>query len=145
MDFMLRTTDTGQPNIERILARGFVIVGGLFWTLAFFGSNTKASYANFVYTLPEIEKATMMALIPLALTVGVFVLGMFYERMTGAVLLAVAGAMIAYGVINYIGEVVLWVTAISVLVAPAAIAAILYLLAARTQEVQVLKKKSATA
>jgi hypothetical protein len=140
MNFMLRAKDTGQVNVERILARSFVALGGLFWTLAFFGRNTKASYANFVYTLPEVEKAAMIALIPLALTVAVFVLGMYYERLAGAVLLLIVVAMLAYGVFSYLGEVVLWVTAVSVLVAPSAIAAILYLFAARTQEFQELRE-----
>jgi hypothetical protein len=145
MDFMLRAKDTGQVNIERVLARAFVALGGLFWTLAFFGANTKASYANFVYTLPEVERAATMALIPLAITVAVFVLGMYYERLAGAVLLLISAAMIGYGVVNYLGEVVLWVTAVSVLVAPAAIAAIMYLFAARTQEFQALKREAVAA
>ncbi len=83
MDVMLRAKDTGRVNVERILARSFVLLGGLFWTLAFFSANTKASYTNFVYTLPEIEKAATAALLPLAITVAVFVLGMFYERLAG--------------------------------------------------------------
>jgi hypothetical protein len=140
MNFMLRAKDTGQVNIERILARAFVALGGLFWTLAFFGRNTKASYSYFVYTLPEVERAAMIALIPLALTVAVFALGMFYERLAGAVLLIIVVAMLAYGVFGHLGEVILWVTAVSVLVAPSAIAAILYLFAARTQEFQELKE-----
>lgn len=145
MDFMLRTKDTGQVNVERILARSFVVLGGLFWTLTFFGANTKASYANFVYTLPEIGRAAMFALIPLTITVGVFALGMFYERIAGLVLLAIVVAMNVYGVVNYPGEVVLWATAVSVLVAPAAVAAVLYLLAARTQEVHALQKGTVAA
>jgi hypothetical protein len=145
MDFMLRAKDTGRVNIERVLARAFVALGGLFWTLAFFGANTRASYSYFVYTLPEIERATTMALIPLAITVAVFVLGMYYERLAGVLLLLISAAMILYGVVNYLGEVVLWVTAVSVLVAPAAIAAILYLFAARTQEFQELKQDAVAA
>ena len=90
MNFMLRAKDTGQPNIFRILARGFVILGGAFWTIMFFSVNTNASYSNFVYTLPEFERAVMYALIPLVLAVAVFVLGFFYERVAGLVLLLAA-------------------------------------------------------
>jgi hypothetical protein len=144
MDFMLRTKDTGRVNVERVLARAFVVLGGLFWTLAFFGANTKASYSYFVYTLPEVERAAMYALIPLAITVAVFVLGLFYERVAGLALLVIAGAMLIYGVVGHLGELVLWVTAVSVLVAPSAIAAILYLYAARTQEFQALTPVEAT-
>jgi hypothetical protein len=140
MDIMLRTKDTGRVNVERVLARSFVALGGLFWVLAFFGANTRASYAYFVYTLPELERAAMYALIPLLITAAIFALGMFYERAAGMVLLAIAVAMLVWGAINHLGEVILWVTAVSVLVAPAAIAAVLFLLAARTQEVQELKQ-----
>ena len=136
MNLMLRTKDTGQLNIDRVFARLMVILGGIFWVWAFFGANTKASYSYFVYTLPEVERAATIALIPLAIVVFVFVLGMFYERLNGIVLVAIAAAMLIYGVVNHIGEVVLWVTAISVLVAPALIAAALYELAARRQEMQ---------
>jgi hypothetical protein len=145
MDFMLRAKDTGQVNIERVLARAFVALGGLFWTLAFFGVNTKASYSYFVYTLPEVERAATMALIPLVITIAVFVLGMYYERLAGVLLLLIAGAMLVYGVVGHLGELVLWVTAVSVLVAPSAIAAILYLFAARTQEFQALKQDAVAA
>jgi len=145
MDFMLRARDTGQVNLERILARSFAVVGGLFWAMAFFGANTRASYATFVYTLPEVERASLIALLPLALTVAVFVLGLYYERIAGMVLAAMVVVMLVYGAVQHLDEPVLWTTAISVLVAPAAISAILYLLAARTQEVQELGKQGATA
>jgi len=136
MNIMLRAKNTGQLNIDRVFARLMVLLGGVFWVWAFFGANTKASYSYFVYTLPEVEHAATMALIPLSIVIVVFVLGLFYERLTGLVLVAIAIAMLIYGVVNHIGEVVLWVTAISVLVAPALIAAALYELAARRQEMQ---------
>ena len=145
MNFMLRTKDTGQANVERILARTFVILGGMFWTLAFFGVNTRASYATFVYTLPEVARASMVALVPLALTVSVLVLGVYYERLAGVVLVLGAVAMLIYGAVLHLDEPVLWTTAISVLVAPAAVSAVLYLLAARRQEVQELGHMSAPA
>ena len=140
MDFILRAKDTGEVNVERILARGFLVLGGAFWTLAFFGANTKASYAYFVYTLPEVERAVMFALVPLAMTIAVLVLGLFYERLAGAALLIAVAVMLAWGVLNHLGEVVLWVTAVAVLVGPSLAAAILFFFAARTQEFQELKK-----
>ena len=146
MNLMLRAKNTGQLNIDRVFARLLVILGGVFWVLAFFSANTKASYSYFVYTLPELERATTIALIPLAIVVVVFALGMFYERLTGYVLLAIAAIMLIWGVVNHLGEVILWVTAVSVLVAPSAFAGVLYLLAARTQEVQEpTAEKTATA
>jgi len=134
MDFALRTRDTGQTNVQRVLARWFVVLGGLFWTAAFFGANTRANDTFLVYTLPEVERAAMFALIPLAIAVAVFVLGLFYERLAGVALLLIVSAMIAYGIVNHLNEPILWASAVTVLVAPSAIAAVLYLFAARTQE-----------
>jgi hypothetical protein len=144
MNIMMRTKNTGQLNIDRVFARLFVLLGGVFWVFAFFGANTKASYSNFVYTLPELEKAATMALIPLAIVVFVFVLGLFYERLTGIVLVAIALAMLVWGLVNNPGEVVLWVTALSILVAPTVVSAAMYELAARRQEAQELEMSTGT-
>lgn len=138
MNLMLRTHNTGQLNIDRVFARLLVILGGLFWVVAFFGGTTKANYAGFVYTLPEIAKASVTSLVPLAIVVVVFVLALFYERLTGILLVIVAVAMLGWGVVAHWGEVVLWVTAVSVLVAPSAISGALFELAARRQEAQEL-------
>lgn len=136
MDFMLRTRNTGQLNIDRVFARLFVILGGIFWIAALFGGTTAANYRNASYSLPELAKASTTSLIPLAITIVVFLLGLYSERLTGIVLVVIVIAMLVWGVVAHWGEVVLWVTAVSVLVAPSAIAAALYELAARRQEAQ---------
>ena len=138
MNFMLRTKDTGQPNIFRILARGFVIVGGLFWTVMFFASNTVESYSNLdSYTLPEVARAAEWALIPLGIAVAVFALGFFYERLAGSVLLVMAVGMLGWGlVMNPTAGPGVWITAVGVLVVPTAISGVLYVLAGGKQESQ---------
>ena len=144
MNLMLRAKDTGQLNIDRVFARLLVALGGVFWVWAFFGANTKASYSNFVYTLPELEKASLVALIPLGIVIVVFALGWFFERLTGFVLFAIAAAMLIWGIsmnwsqLSDPSGTILWTTAIAVLVAPTAFAGVMYLLAARTQEFQEL-------
>lgn len=146
MNFMLRAKDTGQPNIFRILARGFVLVGGAFWTIMFFAVNTNASYSNFVYTLPEIQQAVMYALIPLVLAIGVFVLGFFYERVAGLVLLAAAVAMLVWGLVfNLDTGIGVWLSAFIVLVLPTAVSGVLYLLAGGKQESQASTPRTAVA
>jgi hypothetical protein len=136
MNLMLRTKNTGQLNIDRVFARLLVIFGGAFWVLAFVGGTTKANYAGFVYTLPELAKASTTALIPLAIAVAVFVLALFYERLSGILLVVIAVVMLGWGIVNHLGEVVLWMTAIAVLVAPSAVSGALFELAARRQESQ---------
>jgi hypothetical protein len=148
MNFMLRAKDTGKVNIDRIFARLLVALGGVFWIAALFGGNVKANYEQFVYTLPELAKASTLSLVPLGIVIVVFALGWFYERLTGLVLLAVAAVMLLWGIVAHGSELaadtVLWTTAVVVLVAPAAFAGVLYLLAARTQEVQELSAPAET-
>jgi hypothetical protein len=138
MNYMLRTRNTGQLNIDRVFARLFTIGGGVFWIAAFFGGTTRANYTEVAYTLPELAKGATSAFIPLALVVAVLVLGFFYERLTGIVLAVVAVVMIVWGAIVHplTADPVLWVTAFSVLVLPSLIAGALFELAARRQEGQ---------
>ena len=118
------------------------MLGGLFWTLAFFAANTKASYANFVYTLPEVDRAVMYALVPLVLTIAVFVLGCSMSASPAVVLLLVAAAWCCRASCPAPRRGRLWVTAVACWSGPTIAAAILYFFAARTQEYQELKKGS---
>ena len=136
MNFMLRTRNTGQLNIDRVFARMMVVFGGIFWIAALFGGTTAANYRNASYSLPELAQLSVASLIPLALTIAVLVLGLFYERLTGILLVLIALAMLVWGFTQHWGEIVLWVTALSALVAPSAISGALYELAARRQEAQ---------
>jgi hypothetical protein len=139
MNYMLRSRNTGQLNIDRVFARLFTIGGGIFWVLAMFTSGTvMKSYTDQPFTLPELARGATSAFIPLVLVIVVFVLGLFYERLTGIVLVVVALAMILWGVVVHPFSVdpILWITAFSVLVLPSLIAAALYELAARRQESQ---------
>jgi hypothetical protein len=139
MDFMLRAKDTGEFNLSRVFARVLVVTGGAFWAFALLGAQNMAYGA--LYSLPELAQGLMLASVPLLITIVMFVLGLFYERLTGVLLLAIAVAMVAWGVVAHWGEILLWITAFSALVAPTGFAGVLYLLAARTQEVQVLTAK----
>ena len=44
MELLSRTCSTERMNIERILARTFVVVGGLFWVLMLWGSQVGSGY-----------------------------------------------------------------------------------------------------
>ena len=139
MNIMLRTRNTGQLNIDRVFARLFVIGGGIFWVTAMFTAGAvMKSYTNQPFTLPELQQGAATAFTPLVLVVVVFVLGLFYERLTGVVLVVVAILMVIYGSLLHpiTQDPVLWVTAFAVLVLPSLIAAALYELAARRQEAQ---------
>lgn len=135
MYVMLKAQNTtGELNWERLVARILVIVGGLFWVFVALGAQ-KAAYSTSVYSLPEFSFGSAIALLPLALAVGAFVLGLYYERLTGLLLLVAALLMLIWGALEHWGDIGLWSIAITFLVAPAAFAGVFYLLAARTQEV----------
>lgn len=143
MNLMLRTKNTGQLNIDRVFARLLVVFGGIFWIAAFFGGTTAANYREASYSLPELAKASTTALLPFALVVIVLVLAMFFERLTGILLAVMAIGMLVWGGLSHWGEVGIWLTAISVLVAPTAISGALFELAARRQERQTLEAEIA--
>jgi hypothetical protein len=142
MDFTLRAKDTGEFNLSRVFARVLVVTGGAFWTFALLGAQNMAYGA--LYSLPELAQGLMLASVPLLITIVMFVLGLFYERLTGVLLLVIAVIMVAWGAVAHWGEILLWITAFSFLVAPTGFAGVLYLLAARTQELQVLTQKAPT-
>jgi hypothetical protein len=143
MSLMNPTCNTEKMNAERIFARIFVGLGGLFWVLMFFGSQTSARYSNLVYKEGDLANGIESALIPLVIVVIVFVLGLFYEKLAAVVLLAGAVAVVVYGFIAGWDGFVLWMTVSAIIVAPMVIAAVLYLLAARTQDVCIAEEKSA--
>ena len=145
MELLSRTCNTDRMNTERLIARAFVIVGGLFWIVMYFGANTKQHYADLVYSAADIEKAIPSALMPLAVTIVVFVLGLFYERLTAVLLLALAAGIVLYGgVIAQWSGTGLWMTILTFVVAPMVIAALLYWLAGRMQQVCLLEQKTAS-
>jgi len=148
MNILLRARNTGQLNIDRVFARLFTVGGGIFWVIAIFTANTvMKSYTNQPITLPELTKGATTAFFPLVLVIAVLILGWFYERLTGVLLVVVALIMLGYGALQHWGanEIVLWFTAFSVLVLPSLIAAALFELAARRQEGQEAEARKAEA
>jgi len=141
MNLMLRAKDTGELNLDRVFARVLVVTGGTFWFWALLGAQNMA-YTT-VFSLPELAQGLLLTTIPLGITVAIFAIGLFYERLAGVLLLLIALGMIGWGILAHWGEVLLWMTAFSVLVAPSGFSGVLYLLAARTQEVQELTAKRA--
>ena len=128
MQLTQRRCNYDHMNIERIAAWMFVAGGGLFWIFAMLGGSTGRTFA-------DLHVANYLnALIPLAITVVVFGIGMYYEVIASALLLVLAVLAIAWGLI--IGwEVGIWVIMAAVLILPMLVAAALYISAARMQQV----------
>ncbi len=134
MRLMERTCKTERMNIERLMARAFVIVGGAFWVIMAVAADTPQKYSNLIYNNVNPVEVLGSVLLPLALVLIVFVVGLFYEYLAAALLFAGAAASIAYGVVAG-WETGVWVTAGLVLIAPMVVAGLLYLLAARMQRI----------
>lgn len=132
MQMLVRVCNYDRMNFERLGARAFVLLGGLFWVAAAFG-------ADFGYRDKGVLASATTALLPLGITIGTFVLGWFYERLAAAVLAAAAAVVIVWGVMAA-WESGVWWTMTAVLIAPMIVAALLFLLAAQTQMVCALNE-----
>lgn len=127
MELLARTCSTERMNVERLVARLFVLAGGIFWAAAAFG-------ADFAYNDQTLMEAVVTALIPLGITIVAFIVGWYYEVLAAALLGAGIIAVIVWGIV--VGwEAGVWITMASVLIAPMAIAAVLFLLASRMQRI----------
>lgn len=137
MELLTRTCRFEEMNIERIFARGFVVVGGLFWVAMLFG-------ASFAYQGKSLASSLGTALIPLGVTVAAFAVGWFYELLASALLAVSALGVIGWGLAMH-WETGVWLIVGTFIIAPIVIAALLFLLAARMQNVCELRDASGTA
>ena len=140
MELLARTCKSERMNVERLLARAFTILGAVFWVVMIVAASTKQHYALMEYSGADILNAAETAVLPLLLAIAVFVLGLFYERLTALVLLLVAVAVAAYGLLAG-WETGVWMYVMLVVVAPVLIAALLYWLAGRMQQICLLEEQ----
>ena len=133
MELLAKTCKAERMNIERLAARIFVAAGGLFWAAAAFG-------ASFTYQGEALGDAVTTALLPLAVAIIAFVIGWFYENLAAVLLFAGAAGVIVWGLISGWESGVWWLM-IAALAAPMAIAALLYMNAARMQKICTLEEQ----
>lgn len=131
MELLAKVCKTEEMNFERLAARIFVAVGGVFWIAAVFGM-------DFGYRDKGVFSAAMSALIPLAVTVAALGIGWFFENLAAVLLFAGVVGGLAWGII--VGwEAGVWWLMSGVLLGPMAIAGLLFFLAARMQKICELK------
>ena len=118
-----------RKNTERIFARGFTLLGGVFWIGAAF-------MGPYVYGGQTVLGAFGTAIYPLIFTVGVLALGWFYERLTALILALGAIGTIAWGLIWGGWEPFVWGIMLAFFVTPTVIAAVLYYLAGNTDTME---------
>lgn len=108
-------------NNERMFARGFTVLGGVFWIVAAFAG-------PFIYGGSSILGAFGFAAIPVLFTSAVLAIGWFYERVVSMILAVAAVGTMAWGaVVGWESNV--WGIMLVFFIAPTVIAALLFFLA----------------
>ena len=112
--------------LERGVARGFVIAGGGFWSIATFAGLYAFQESGFQY-------AFLAALVPLVAIAATLIIGWYYERVAAALLVLASMGVVAWGVI-YQFEAGVWGIVGVFLIGPMLTAATLFWLARRDQD-----------
>lgn len=111
---------------ERNVARGFVVAGGVFWSVASFAGLYSFQQSGLAYSL-------MAALIPLVACAATLIIGWYYERVAAALLVLASFGVVAWGVI-YQFELGVWAIMTVFLMGPMLTAAALFWMARRDQD-----------
>ncbi len=117
---------TVVEHLARTLARALVIAGGSFWLIAVFA-------VPYVYGNVGLAESARTGSWPFVASLVILAVGWKYERLASVLLLGASAAVVVWGVI-YGWEAGVWLIMTAVLVAPMAIAALLFVLSARAEE-----------
>jgi len=119
---MATETIPKSENTERMFARGFTVLGGIFWIVTAFAG-------EFMYGAKTIPGAFGVAIYPLIFTISVLGIGWFYERIVSMLLALGAIGTVAWGLIQGTWEPSVWAIMLIFFVAPTVVAAVLFFLA----------------
>lgn len=111
---------------KRGIARGYVLVGSLFWSVATFAELYSGGQAG-------AGEAMLAAIVPLGACLVTLVLGWYFERFTSAALMLATWAVVAWGVV-YQFDFKVWLITGVMLIGPMFTASVLFWLARRDQE-----------
>lgn len=127
MELFARTCKMEQMNVQRIAARGFVLVGALFWGFA-------AGGAQWAYRGAPFTEALAYALMYAGAILAVFVLSLFLEQLAAWVLGIGSVAVVVLGIVGG-WETGVWAVMIFFFILPLLLASVLYFMAARMQKI----------
>jgi peptidoglycan/LPS O-acetylase OafA/YrhL len=116
----------GRMNLIRALARALVIAGGAFWVIAAF-------VGPYVFSTMTLSDSARTMVWPFLTTVLVLVLGWKHEQLAAVILSAAAAAVFVWGVI-YGWNAGTWLFMSGVIIIPMVLAAVLFVVSARTGE-----------
>lgn len=127
MELLARTCKSERMNAQRLFARIFLIIGGLFWVFMAWGS-------AWAYRGAPFTEALSGALVYVAIIAVVFLIGLFYETLAAVLLFVAAGGLVVFGIVTG-WETGVWATVFFFLLVPMLLTAVLYLLAAQMQRI----------
>jgi hypothetical protein len=133
MAFMAKTCNYDAMGGERLSARLFVTLGGVFWIIAALTAWTVYGNVGF---------ASGQALIPFALAAVALLIGWFYENAAAVLLFIGAAATVVWGVTTG-WEAGVWGIMAFVLIGPTIVAGLLFMMAASMQKVCALEDAKA--
>lgn len=139
MNLLVKTCSYNSMNIQRVIARGVVLLGVLVCGAAMFGA-----FAEMGYTARSPIAYASTAAIPLVIAIVVFVIGLYFELLAAAVLVVGAAAIAVWG---FIGgwDANAWMAMVVVIIGPMILSGTLFLFAAQTQKVCELEESAAKA
>jgi hypothetical protein len=108
-------------QLERGIARAFVILGGVFWGIAAFAG-------LFSFQETGARAALMAAAVPLGAALVTLVIGWYWERVAAALLVAASATVVYWGVVTQF-ELGVWILLTIFLIGPMLTAAVLFWLA----------------
>ena len=111
-----------KEQASRILARGLIISGGIFWMLASFAG-------PYVYQELSLATSLSVALWPLIAAAVILVMSWTYERLAAELLLGASTAVLVWGVL-FAWEIGVWILMIGLLMVPMIVSGGLLLFAA---------------
>jgi hypothetical protein len=127
MELLSRTCNTESMNAQRLFARAFVLIGGLFWISMAWG-------AQWAYRGAPFTEALAYASIYAAGIAAIFVISLFYEYLASLILTSGAAAVVVFGLVMG-WEAGVWSTVVAFFILPMLVAAALYFMAARMQRI----------
>lgn len=118
-------THMNRMNMDRLFARGFVLAGGIFWTIASFA-------ALYTFMRAGASEALLIAFYVFAATGATLAIGWFFERTAAALLVVGSAVVVVWGAMAQ-WELGVWILMGVFLIGPMLTAAGLFLMARREQ------------